>query len=171
MAPRVDPTVFVAPGASIVGNVTIGKKSSVFFGCTLRGDLAPVIIGEGCNIQDGAVLHVDHEKPAILENLVSVGHSAVVHACHIKKGALVGIGSVVLNGAVVGEEAWVGAGALVPPGMSIPPRSLAVGVPAKVVRTLTPEEIESNYERARTYMGLAESYKEYGQDFPAAQRH
>lgn len=145
---------FIAPGAVIEGEVELGRNSSVWFGTVLRGDLALIRVGEGSNLQDGCVVHVGHDQPTVIGHGVSVGHQAVVHACTVEDGALIGISAVVLDGARVGRESIVGAGAVVPSGMDIPPRSLAVGIPAKVVREVTEEEVEANRERARKYVEL-----------------
>jgi len=138
----VHPTAYVAPNATIVGDVRVADGASVWFGCVLRGDNAAITIGARTNVQDLTVIHADVGQPCTLGEDVTVGHRAVLHGATVEDGALVGIGAIVLNGAVVGREALVGAGALVPERMIIPPRRLALGVPARVVRELTDEEIE-----------------------------
>jgi carbonic anhydrase/acetyltransferase-like protein (isoleucine patch superfamily) len=141
--------VWVAPGAAIVGDVEIGRDSSVFFGSVLRGDVERICIGERTNIQDQATLHVSADRfPTILGNEITVGHRAVVHGCLVRDGALIGIGAIVLDGAEIGENALVAAGAVVTPGSKIAAGMLAVGVPARELRPLRPEEIE--LQRART---------------------
>lgn len=157
--PLVSPNVFIAPNAAVIGKVTLGENASVWFQAVLRGDLEPIVVGEATNIQDGAVLHTDIGFPCELGKRVTVGHNAIVHGARVGDGALIGMGAVVLSGAVVGSGALVGAGALVPEGMEIPPGHLALGVPAKVVRELTPEEkkriaegVESYVEQARRYL-------------------
>ena len=131
--PEIDAEVFVASGAVLLGDVRVGAHSSIWYNVVIRADMAPIQIGRYCNIQDGAVIHVDQEMPAILKDGVSVGHRAVIHAATIEKDCLIGMGAVVLNGAVVGEESVVGAAALVTEGMEIPPRSLVLGVPGRIV--------------------------------------
>jgi carbonic anhydrase/acetyltransferase-like protein (isoleucine patch superfamily) len=159
----IHPTSYVAPGATIIGNVHIAAEASVWFGCVLRGDNAPIIIGARTNVQDLTVIHTDAGQPCTLGEEVTVGHRAVLHSATVEDGALIGIGAIVLNGAVVGREALVGAGALVPEGMNIPLRHLALGVPARVVRELTDEEIK----RSRTF---AEHYVAHAHMFLAARK-
>ncbi|NIV33335.1 MAG: gamma carbonic anhydrase family protein [Anaerolineae bacterium] len=159
----IHPTAYVAPNATIIGQVKIAAQASVWFGCVLRGDDAPIVIGARTNIQDLAVIHADAGEPCTLGEGVTVGHRGVLHSATVEDGALVGIGAIVLNGASVGREALVGAGALVTAGMSIPPRHMALGTPAQVVRELTDEEIE----RARSFVTL---YVTRAQAFLAASR-
>jgi len=147
--PRIHESVWVAPGAALIGDVEIGEDSSVFYGSVLRGDVERIRIGARTNIQDQATLHVSADRfPTILGNEITVGHRAVVHGCHVRDGALIGIGSIVLDGAEIGENALVAAGAVVTPGSRIGDGMLAVGVPARELRKLRPEEIE--LQRART---------------------
>ena len=134
-------SAFVAPNATVIGDVRVGALASIWFGCVLRGDDAPIIIGARTNIQDLTVVHADTGQPCVLGEGVSVGHRVVLHSAVVEDGALIGIGAIVLNGATIGCEALVGAGALVPEGMSVPPRHLALGLPARVVRELTPDEL------------------------------
>lgn len=156
--PLVSPDVFIAPTAVVIGNVHLGKHASVWFQAVLRGDLEPIRVGEATNIQDGAVLHTDAGFPCELGTHVTVGHNAIVHGARVGDGALIGMGAVVLSGAVIGTGALVGAGALVPEGMEIPPGHLALGVPAKVVRELTPEEKERIAAGADSYVEQARRY-------------
>jgi len=151
----IHPTAYVAPNATIIGEVHVAAKASVWFGCVLRGDNAPITVGARTNVQDLTVIHTDVEQPCTLGEDVTVGHRAVLHSATIEDGALVGIGAIVLNGVVVGREALVGAGALVPEGMTIPPRHLVLGVPARVVRELTDEEIERSRTFATHYVARA----------------
>jgi len=147
--PRLHESVWVAPGAALIGDVEIGAESSVFYGSVLRADVERIIIGERTNIQDLATLHVSADGfPTILGNEITVGHRAVVHGCRVGDGALIGIGSIILDGAEIGENAWVAAGAVVTPGSTIAAGMLAVGTPARTVRALAPDEIE--LQRART---------------------
>jgi carbonic anhydrase/acetyltransferase-like protein (isoleucine patch superfamily) len=138
--PVVHPDAWVAPGAVVVGRVTLGRASNVWYGSVLRGDDEQILVGEECNIQDLCCLHSDPGEPAILEDRVSLGHKAMVHGAHIETGALIGIGAIVLGGARVGAGALIAAGALVPPGKQIPSEVLVAGVPGKIVRELTPED-------------------------------
>jgi len=158
ISPRVAPGVYVAEGAKIVGDVTIGENSSVWFNAVLRGDLAPIVIGSGCNIQDGVVGHVNVNQPLILEDGVSVGHAAIIHGCTIGKGTLIGMGAIVLNGADIGEYALVGAGAIVTENQVIPPYTLVLGTPAKVVRQLTEQDLLRMKNTAEGYVSKGKQY-------------
>ncbi|NLF02074.1 MAG: gamma carbonic anhydrase family protein [Anaerolineales bacterium] len=155
----VHPTAFVAPNATVVGDVHIGAEASVWFGSVLRGDNAAIEIGARTNVQDLAVIHADAGQPCVLGQGVTVGHRAVVHSATVADGALIGIGAIVLNGAQVGEEALVGAAALVPAGMVVPARHLALGVPARVVRPLTDDEVASLRETAAHYVARGSSFR------------
>ncbi|RME38662.1 MAG: gamma carbonic anhydrase family protein, partial [Thermoflexia bacterium] len=157
--PCIHPTAFVAPGAVIVGDVTIDEEASIWFGCVLRAEEAPIHIGPCSNIQDLTVIHTDVDRPCRVGAGVTVGHRAVLHGAVVEDGALVGIGAILLNGAVVGAEAIVGAGAVVPEGAVIPPRTLALGVPAKVVRELREEEIGRLRRDAAHYVEKAQAYR------------
>ncbi len=138
--PTIDDTAFVAPGARIVGEVSLGRESSVWYNAVLRADSAPILIGAGSNLQDNVSVHVDAGFPVILGENVSVGHNAVVHGCVIGDGSLIGMGSVILSGAVIGRGCLIAGGAVVLEGMEVPDGSLVAGVPAKVRRELTEEE-------------------------------
>jgi len=150
-APILDKTVFVATGARIIGRVVIGAYSSVWYNVVIRGDADEVHIGSGVNIQDGAVLHEDGGSPLIIDDNVTVAHHATLHGCHVGKGAMIGMGAIVLSGASIGEHSVVGAGALVLGGKEIPPRSLVMGSPAKVVRELTSQDVENLGKMAKRY--------------------
>ena len=157
--PRIGARVFVAENAAIIGDVEIGDDSSIWFGTVLRGDVHRIRIGARTNIQDNCVVHVTAENwPTTLADEVTVGHGAVVHGCTVERGALIGMGSRVLDGAVVGELALVGAGALVTEGMQIPPRTLAVGVPARVKRELTYDEIARLEQSWKNYVEYKKAY-------------
>ncbi|MCD6182382.1 MAG: gamma carbonic anhydrase family protein [Candidatus Cloacimonetes bacterium] len=158
--PTIDAKAWIAPSADVIGDVKIGAFSSVWYASVLRGDVAPITIGKNCSIQDGSVIHVDDETPAILGDDVTVGHRAIIHACTIGDGCLIGMGATVLNGAEIGEESIVAAGAVVTPGKKFPPRSMIMGIPAKVVRTLSEEEAQHLHQHARMYVELTEQYKE-----------
>lgn len=138
--PQLEEGCWVAPSATVVGRVHMGREGSVWFGAVLRGDSAELRFGERVNVQDGAVCHADAGFPLQVGDDVTIGHQAVVHGCSIEAGCLIGIQAVVMNGAVIGEGSLVGAGALVTEGKVFPPRSLIVGNPAKLLRELTPEE-------------------------------
>ena len=140
--PDVSKAAFVAENATVCGNVVAGEDSSIWFGAVLRAEGEPLRIGARTNIQDNVTVHIDNGFPVTIGNEVTVGHNAVVHGCTVEDGVLVGMGSTVLNGAVIGEGSVVAAGALVLEGAVVPPNSLVAGVPAKVKKTFTPEEVE-----------------------------
>lgn len=158
--PVIHPNAYIAPNATVVGDVHIGAGSSVFFGSVLRGDREPITIGEDTNIQDNCVLHTDKGFPITIGRGCTIGHAAILHGCTIGDNTLIGMGAILLNGARVGRDCIVGAGALVPQGMEIPDGSLAFGSPAKVRRAMTAEEIESNRAAAAFYCREAEEYAE-----------
>lgn len=147
--PKIAEDVFLADYVTVTGDVTIGAKSSVWFNTSIRGDVAPTIIGERVNIQDNSVLHQSPNNPLIIEDDVTVGHQVILHSAIVRRNALVGMGSIILDGAEIGESAFIGAGSLVPQGKKIPPRTLAFGRPAKVVRELTDDDFKE-MERVRT---------------------
>lgn len=157
--PRFGERVFVAENAAVIGEVELGDDCSIWYGTTVRGDVNSIRIGARTNVQDNCTIHVHHERwwTDIAEE-VTIGHGAIVHGCTIHRGALIGMGSRVLDGAVVGECALVGAGALVPEGMHVPPRTLVVGVPAKVKRPLTGEELQRLAQSWRNYVDYKEKY-------------
>jgi carbonic anhydrase/acetyltransferase-like protein (isoleucine patch superfamily) len=158
--PKIDPTVFIADNALVIGDVELGAKANIWFFSLVRGDVNPIRVGARCNIQDACILHVaSHGFPLVLEDDVVLGHRVTVHGCHIERGAFVGIGAIILNGARIGEEAMVGAGSVVIPGTVIPPRSLALGTPAKVVRELTEKDFAMMQRIRNTYLDLMETYK------------
>jgi gamma-carbonic anhydrase len=157
--PRIHPSAWIAPGSIVVGDVEIGADASVWYGSVLRGDVNFIRIGRATNIQDNSVIHVEHGvHPCILEDEVTVGHRAVVHACTVRAGALIGIGSIILDGAEIGEEALVGAGAVVTPGTRIAAGMLAVGIPARAVRALTPEARREQRAHALRYVETARAH-------------
>jgi gamma-carbonic anhydrase len=159
--PALGKGVYIARGAVVLGDVTLGHHSSVWCNTVLRGDINRIVVGHHTNIQDNAVLHLADDLPCIVGHYVSIGHGAVVHACTIGNQVLVGIGSVVLDGAVIGEQSLVGAGALVIPGTRIPPGSLTLGSPAKVVRALSRQERAGLRRLAEKYARLAAYYLEH----------
>jgi carbonic anhydrase/acetyltransferase-like protein (isoleucine patch superfamily) len=161
-APRVDPTAYVAPQATVVGDVRLGAHSSVWPGCVLRGDINYIAVGDGTNIQDGTVVHLADEFPAIIGAYATIGHLAMIHACVVEDECLIGMHATILDGAVVGAQTIVGAGALVTKGMKIPPGSLVVGAPAKIQRTLSTEERASLRHWAEKYIQVAAAHQARG---------
>lgn len=153
LVPRLHPSAWVAPGASVIGDVTLGADSSIWYATVVRGDVHHVRIGARTNVQDGSVIHVTRGRFATeIGDDVTVGHRAVVHGCEVEAGALIGIGAVVLDGAKVGTDALVGAGAVVTPGSVVPARTLVIGTPARPVRELSAEEIRMQRERTLQYV-------------------
>jgi len=166
---RLDPSAFVAPGASVVGRVTLGARASVWYGAVIRGDMDRIELGAESNLQDGAVIHVDEGHPARVGRRVTIGHRAIVHAATVEDRCLIGMGSIVLTGAVVGTGSLVAAGALVREGQVIPPRSLVVGAPAKVLGSVKPEHTAAIEGGVDHYIALGQAYraKGYAAAFPA----
>jgi carbonic anhydrase/acetyltransferase-like protein (isoleucine patch superfamily) len=150
-APVLGKHVYIARTAVVIGDVTIGESSSVWYHAVLRGDINRIAIGHHTNIQDNTVVHLAEDLPCILGNHVTIGHSAIIHACIVKDATLIGMGATILDGAVIGSQSIVGANSLVPQRMKIPPRSLAMGSPARVVRQLTAEEVASLLLSAEKY--------------------
>jgi len=158
LIPAAGRDVLLAPGAAVIGGVELGDDVSVWYGAVLRGDLAPIVIGAGSNIQDGCVLHVGDNSPCRVGREVVVGHGAILHGCRVEDGCLIGMRATVLDDAVIGQGSVVGAGAVVTQGKVIPPRSLVLGTPARVVRTLTEEDEQSHRAQAGKYVRLKENY-------------
>ena len=158
--PTIGSDVFIAPTAVVIGDVTIGDGSSIWYGTVLRGDMAPIRIGAQTNIQDLTMIHTDYGHPAIVGDRVSVGHRAVVHGCRVEDEALVGIGAVVLNGAVVGRGAVVAAGSVVREGQQVPPGVLVAGIPAVVKRRIEGEAAELFRLPYQNYISLAKAHRE-----------
>lgn len=159
-APQLDSTVFVAPSACVIGDVQIGEKSSLWFNVVVRGDVNYIRIGERTNIQDGSVVHVTRDThPTIIGNDVTIGHSVTLHGCTIEDGCLIGIGAIILDGATVGEGSLVAAGTLVTPGTKVPPRSLVVGSPSKVKRSLSEDESSNLLTFAENYISYQHDYR------------
>ncbi len=154
-APSIEPSAWVAPNATLIGRVTLDADASVFYGAVLRGDSDAITIGRGSNIQDNVSVHCDSGFPMSLGDRVSVGHSAVLHGCTVENDCLIGMGATVLNGAVIGAGSLVAAGAVVLEGTVVPPRSLVAGVPAKVRRELTDDEVAGVTANAAHYVELA----------------
>ncbi|MGD6766459.1 gamma carbonic anhydrase family protein [Mammaliicoccus lentus] len=158
--PQIDSSSYIAENATIIGDVEIGKESSVWFNAVIRSDVAPTKIGNGVNIQDLSCLHQSPDQPLIIEDNVTIGHKATLHSSIIRKNALIGMDSTILDGAEIGEYAFIGAGSLVPPGKKIPPRTLAFGRPAKVVRELTDNDYEELDRINQSYIEKGKIYKE-----------
>lgn len=158
--PVVDDTAWVAPNATLIGNVTLGAGSSVFYGAVLRGDVDSITLGARSNLQDNVTVHCDSGIPTTIGSGVSVGHAAVLHGCTVEDDCLIGMSATVLNHAVIGAGSLVAAGAVVLEGTIIPPRSLVAGVPAKVRRELTDEEFESVRDNATHYVGYAQAHRD-----------
>jgi len=158
-APRIHPSAWVAESAQVIGRVALGAQASIWYGAVLRGDNDRITIGERSNIQDGCVLHTDDGAPLTLGDGVTVGHQVMLHGCTVGDNSLIGIQSVILNGARIGRNSIVGAGALVTEGKEFPDGVLIVGRPAKVVRELTPEQIERLKWSAAHYVDNAERHR------------
>jgi carbonic anhydrase/acetyltransferase-like protein (isoleucine patch superfamily) len=159
-SPRVADSAWIAPTSTLIGRVTVGAESSVFFGAVLRGDSSEISVGERSNLQDNVVVHADPDFPTRVGHGVSVGHGAVLHGCTIGDDSLVGMNATVLNGAVVGSNCLIAAGAVVLEGTVIPDGSLAAGVPAKVRRELSADEREGIRANASNYVALSRAYRE-----------
>ncbi len=156
----IDETVFIASGVVILGDVRIGAQSSVWYNAVLRGDTATIDIGPRTNVQDGAVIHVDAGMPCLIGTGVTIGHRAVVHGALIEDDVLIGIGAIVLSGARISHDCIIGAGSLVTGHSVIPPRSMVLGVPGRVVRQLTDEEVQSIRAAAEHYVEHGARYKQ-----------
>ena len=156
--PKIAPTAFIADGAQIIGGVEIGEKASVLFNSVLRGDINDIRVGAYSNIQDNSTLHVADDFPCIVGEYVTVGHGVNLHGCVIEDEVVVGMGAVVMNGVVVGRQSTIGAGAVVPPNTKIPPRSLVMGVPARITRELSEEQAAGNKHWAEKYVRVTRKY-------------
>ncbi|MGW1726023.1 gamma carbonic anhydrase family protein [Streptomyces sp. NPDC002306] len=162
--PKVDPEAFVAPTATVIGEVTLGAGASVWYGAVLRGDVERISVGASSNVQDNCTLHADPGFPVTVGERVSIGHNAVVHGATVGDDCLVGMGATVLNGAVIGAGSLVAAQALVPQGMRVPPGSLVAGVPAKIRRELTEEERQGVTLNGTMYAELAKAHRGVHED-------
>lgn len=156
--PQIGQEVFLAPGCQLIGDVTLENQVSIWFNSVIRGDLAPIYIGARSNIQDLSMIHVNKDQPVYIEEDVTVGHSVTLHGCTIRKGSLIGMGAVILNGSEVGEESIVAAGSLITERKVFPPRVMIMGSPAKVVRELTPKDLEMIRGTAGRYVQKALEY-------------
>ena len=156
----IDPTAFVAPGATLVGEVSVGRNASVWFNATVRGDMEPIAIGAESNVQDACVVHVDRGRPTRIGDRVTLGHGAIVHASVVEDDVLVAMKAVVLSGCHIGRHCLVGAGAVIPEGTRVPAGSLVLGVPGRVVRPLRTDEIDRIHANARAYVELSRAYRD-----------
>lgn len=159
--PQVDPSAFIAPGAVVLGDVELGPEVSVWYGCVLRGDINWIRVGARTNLQDGSVIHVSHTgQGTLVGSEVVVGHRVVLHSCTVGDQVLIGMGAVVLDRAQVGEGAIVAAGAVVPPGMIVPPDTMVAGIPAKVIRPVTPEQRQATVATMERYLTAMAMHKQ-----------
>ena len=158
--PQIAPSAWIAPNASIIGSIALGPNSSVWWSSVLRGDNENIVIGANSNIQDGCVLHADPGIPLTLADHVTVGHMAMLHGCSVGEGSLIGIKSVILNRAVIGRECLIGANTLIPEGKIIPDRSLVVGSPGRILRTLDDDEVARLRATAAHYVENAQLFRD-----------
>ena len=158
-APRIDDSAWVADSAQVMGNVTLAADASIWFGAVVRGDTETIRVGQRTNIQDLSVLHADVGMPLSIGDDVTVGHQVMLHGCTIGDGSLIGIGAIVLNGAKIGKGCLVGAGSLVTEGKEFPDGSMIMGTPAKVVRQLTPEQLQGLLQSAQHYVSNAQRFR------------
>jgi carbonic anhydrase/acetyltransferase-like protein (isoleucine patch superfamily) len=157
--PTIDPTAYVAPEATVIGDVRMGPRSSIWPSAVVRGDINFIEIGEGSNVQDGTIVHLADDYPVIIGKHVTIGHAAIIHACVIEDECLIGMGATVLDGAVIGHHSIIGANALVTQGTVIPPGSMALGAPAKVVKTLTEAQQAGLRKWAEKYIGVSQAHR------------
>ena len=168
LSPKIENSSWIAPGASIIGDVKIGKECSIWFGVVIRGDVHKIRIGDRVSVQDLSMIHVTHYKkedksdgsPTIIGDDVTIGHKVMLHGCTIEDACLIGMSATILDDAVIGKESIVGAGALVTKGKKFPPRSLIIGSPAKVVRELSEDEVKELYASAKRYVKFMQGYKD-----------
>jgi carbonic anhydrase/acetyltransferase-like protein (isoleucine patch superfamily) len=164
--PRIHPTAFVHDSAEIIGRVIIKKQASIWPMVVLRGDIETITIGEASNVQDSTVIHTSHRIPVVLGKNVTVGHGAVIHGARIGDNCLVGMGAILLDGCVIGKECLIGAGALISEGMKIPPRSLVLGIPGRVKRSINRKELELLHKRPKDYVRYAAQHREGSHPLP-----
>jgi carbonic anhydrase/acetyltransferase-like protein (isoleucine patch superfamily) len=158
--PQVDASAWIAPNASIIGDVRLARHTSIWWNATLRADNDPITIGENTNIQDGSTLHTDEGVPLVIGAGVTVGHMVMLHGCTVGDGCLIGIGAIILNGAVIGRDCLIGAGSVIPEGKEIPERSLVIGTPGRVIRQLSDEDIARIRQSADNYLAHASEYRD-----------
>ncbi|MCZ8344244.1 MAG: gamma carbonic anhydrase family protein [Leptospira sp.] len=163
ISPSLHPTSWVAPSADVLGKVTIGEESSIWFQCVLRGDVNSITIGKNVNIQDMTLVHVARDLyPVVIGDYVSIGHHATIHGCTLRDHSFVGMGAMIMDDVEIGEWSFVGAGSLVPPGKKIPPGVLIMGSPAKIIRDITDKEREIITRTATNYVKYKENYRKEG---------
>jgi carbonic anhydrase/acetyltransferase-like protein (isoleucine patch superfamily) len=165
--PQIDPSAWIAPNATLIGDVRLAANVSIWWNAVLRGDNDPITIGENTNIQDGSILHTDEGIPMTLGRDITVGHMVMLHGCTVGDGTLVGIKSVILNSAVIGKNCLIGANTLIPEGKVIPDRSLVMGSPGKVVRELTDEQLARFARNAPHYVKNAQRYRDFLEEITA----
>jgi carbonic anhydrase/acetyltransferase-like protein (isoleucine patch superfamily) len=160
--PTIDPSVFIARGAQVIGDVRLAEGSSIWYNAVLRGDINYVEVGAHSNIQDGSILHVVNDRPCIVKENVTVGHGAILHACTIESECLIGMGAIILTGAVIGRGSIIAAGTLIPENTVVEPFSLMVGVPGRLRRTLDGKSAQTNRNWAAKYVGIAQAHQKRG---------
>jgi carbonic anhydrase/acetyltransferase-like protein (isoleucine patch superfamily) len=158
-SPQIHETAYVAEGAQVIGDVILKADSSIWYNTVCRADINRIVIGERTNIQDNSVIHLENDQGVLVENDVTVGHNAIIHGCSIADGALIGMGAIIMNGAVIGKGAVIGAGAVVKEDMVIPDFLVVVGVPGKIVKTLSPETYDDNVKWAAKYVKLGNVHR------------
>ncbi|ARK30172.1 gamma carbonic anhydrase family protein [Halalkalibacter krulwichiae] len=158
--PVVDESVFIAPGAAVIGDVVVGEQSSIWFNAVLRGDEGKIEIGNRCSVQDNVSIHLFEGMPVIVEDEVTIGHNAIIHGSKIGRRSIVGMGSTILDGVEIGEECIIGANTFIPQGKKIPPRSLVIGSPGEVVRSLNEKDLDLIQLSIDTYIKRGQEYKE-----------
>jgi carbonic anhydrase/acetyltransferase-like protein (isoleucine patch superfamily) len=157
--PRLDASTWVAPNATVIGDVRLGRNVSIWWNATLRADNDPITVGDNTNIQDGSTLHTDEGVPLVIGSGVTVGHMVMLHGCTVGDDCLIGIGAIVLNRAVIGRNCLIGAGSVIPEGKEIPERSLVIGTPGRVIRQLTDEDIVRIRQSADSYLAHVAEYR------------
>lgn len=162
--PEISDEAFVAESADLIGSVIVEKESSIWYNTVLRGDIAKIVVGEGSNVQDGTVVHVDWNMPTLIGKRVTIGHNAIIHGCTIGDKAVIGMGAVILSGAVIGEGAVIAAGSVVTEGTVIPPGSLVMGIPGKVKGEVNEKLAERMKHNKQSYIDLGKKYKETQDD-------
>jgi len=167
-AADIHPTAFIASSADLIGGVRIGAHSSIWYQVVIRCDDEPIVIGEGTNVQDGCVLHTDPGDPCIIGNCVTIGHRATVHGARIADNVMIAIGAVILSGAVIGENSIIGAGSVITEGKEIPPNSLVVGIPGRVIKSVSPEQSDRIRSTAEVYIDRGRRYREHLAQIAAA---
>ena len=155
---QIHDTAFIAPGAVVLGDVTIGENSGIWYNAVVRGDRDSIVIGKESNIQDNAVVHLGSGYPVEIGDHVTIGHGAIVHGCKIGDNTMIGMGAILMNGCKIGKNCIIGAGALVPEGMVIPDNSVAVGVPARVIKTIRDDQLAHNIENAEAYVEMGRQH-------------